>query len=194
VLFSTIYVLLVRIVQPFGTPAVAALGVGHKVEGVNYMVAVGFALAAQTMVGQNLGAGNPARARAAGWTTAWITIVPLGLCSLIFLAAAAPLAGVFTTDPAVVADAALYIRIIAWSQVFMAVELVLEASMSGAGYTVWPMVWIVGLSAIRIPIAAAIAVPFGLAGVWWTLSVTAVGRGIAMATLWRWGAWGTAKA
>jgi len=33
VLFSVIYMLLVRVVGTFGTPAIAALGVGHKIEG-----------------------------------------------------------------------------------------------------------------------------------------------------------------
>ena len=65
VLFSAIYMLLVRVVGRFGTPAIAALGVGHKIEGISYMICVGFGLAAETLVGQNLGAGQNG-ARAAG--------------------------------------------------------------------------------------------------------------------------------
>ena len=59
VMFSLIYMLLVRVVGRFGTPAIAALGVGHKIEGVSYMICIGFGLAAETLVGQNLGAGQP---------------------------------------------------------------------------------------------------------------------------------------
>ena len=67
VLFSVIYMLLVRVVGRFGTPAIAALGVGHKIEGISYMICVGFGLAAETLVGQNLGAGQPgARGRQDG--------------------------------------------------------------------------------------------------------------------------------
>ena len=51
VLFSVIYMLLVRVVGRFGTPAIAALGVGHKIEGVSYMICIGFGLAAETLVG-----------------------------------------------------------------------------------------------------------------------------------------------
>ncbi len=59
VLFSMIYMLLVRYVGQFGTSAIAALGVGHKIEGISYMICIGFGLAAETLVGQNLGAGRP---------------------------------------------------------------------------------------------------------------------------------------
>jgi len=34
----------------------------------------------------------------------------------------------------------------------------------------------------------------GVAGIWWTISLTAVGRGIAMAGLWRSGRWQRARA
>src|SRR2546430_12797870 len=55
-----------RVTTRFGVPALAALGIGHKLEGLSYMVATGFALAAAAIVGQNLGAGRADRARRAG--------------------------------------------------------------------------------------------------------------------------------
>ena len=63
VLFSMIYMLLVRYVGQFGTSAIAALGVGHKIEGISYMICIGFGLAAETLVGRTWGrAGRRARA------------------------------------------------------------------------------------------------------------------------------------
>ncbi len=58
-LFSVIYIFLTRVTTTFGTPAVAALGVGHKIEVFNYFVCAGMGAAATTLVGQNLGAGAP---------------------------------------------------------------------------------------------------------------------------------------
>ncbi|NOZ78629.1 MAG: MATE family efflux transporter, partial [Acidobacteria bacterium] len=58
-LFSLIYIVLTRITTTFGTPAVAALGVGHKLEVFNYFVCAGMGAAATTLVGQSLGAGAP---------------------------------------------------------------------------------------------------------------------------------------
>ena len=62
VVFSNIYVVLTRTTTKFGTPALAALGVGHRVESWSYMVGVGFGAAAAAIVGQNLGAGQVERA------------------------------------------------------------------------------------------------------------------------------------
>ena len=56
VVFSVIYVFLTRTTTQFGTPALAALGIGHRVESWLYMIGVGFGAAAAAIVGQNLGA------------------------------------------------------------------------------------------------------------------------------------------
>jgi putative MATE family efflux protein len=189
VLFSLIYVLLTRVTSRFGTPALAALGVGHKVEGVSYMIAVGFGLAAEAAVGQNLGAGRPDRARQAGWLAVRLATALTSCLGVLFLVAPEPLARIFTDDPAVVKAAALYLRIVAPAQLVIALENVLEGALSGAGYTFWTMTWIVAFSVVRIPLAELAAPRFGLAGVWWIISLTAMARALALAALWRWGQW-----
>ncbi len=194
VLFSVIYMLLVRVVGTFGTPAIAALGVGHKIEGMSYMICIGFGLAAETLVGQNLGAGSPARAREAGWLTARLAAIPSGVLAVIFLLIPETLIGVFSTDPAVVHAGSLYLRTAALAQVTLAFETVREGALTGAGYTFWTMVMVVALSAIRIPLAALIAPTYGLLGVWWILAITAMARAGAMTSLWQWGRWERAKA
>jgi putative MATE family efflux protein len=194
VLFSAIYMLLVRVVGRFGTPAIAALGVGHKIEGVSYMVCIGFGLAAETLVGQNLGAGQPGRARTAGWLTARISAIPTGVLSLVFLLAPAALVGVFTEDPGVIRDASLYLRAAGVAQLALAFETVLEGALTGAGYTFYTMVAVVAISALRIPLAEAVSGPFGLNGIWWMLALTAIARAAAMTSLWHWGGWERARA
>jgi Na+-driven multidrug efflux pump len=194
VLFSVIYMLLVRVVGTFGTPAIAALGVGHKIEGMSYMICIGFGLAAETLVGQNLGAGSPDRAREAGWLTARIAAVPSGVLAIVFLLLPEALIGIFSSDPDVIHAGSLYLRTAALAQFTMAFETVLEGALTGAGYTFWTMVIIVALSAIRIPLAALIAPAYGLLGVWWILAFTAMGRAVALTSLWHWGRWEKAKA
>src|SRR5204863_335945 len=65
VLLSVVYMWLTRYTARFGTAALAALGVGHKVEGIGFLAISGFALSAAALVGQNLGAHQEARARQA---------------------------------------------------------------------------------------------------------------------------------
>jgi putative MATE family efflux protein len=194
VLFSLIYMLLVRVVGRFGTPAIAALGVGHKIEGVSYMICIGFGLAAETLVGQNLGARLPARARTAGWMTARLASIPTCALAAVFVLAPGALAGIFTDDPAVIRDASLYLRAAGVAQTVMAFENVLEGALTGAGYTLYTMIAVVTISALRIPLAELVAGPFGLAGIWWMLALTAMARAAAMTSLWQWGGWERARA
>lgn len=189
VLFSLVYIGLTRITTRFGTPALAALGVGHKLEGFAYMASTGFALAAAAVVGQNLGAGRGDRARRAGWLTTSYATIAGAIAAVAFLAFPEALVGIFTNSPEVIADGASYLRIIAVAEMAMAVEIVLEGAMGGAGFTLQPMLWSTCLTAARIPIAAWLAGALGAEGVWWAISLTSVGRGVAMAMLWRGERW-----
>jgi MATE family, multidrug efflux pump len=194
VLFSLIYMFLVRIVGRFGTPAIAALGVGHKIEGISYMICIGFGLAAETLVGQNLGARQPARARQAGWMTARIAAMPACLLAGVFILVPGVLVGIFTDDRFVIADASLYLRAAGVAQLTVAFENVLEGALTGAGYTLYTMIAIVGISALRVPLADLVADAFGLNGIWWMLALTAIARAAAMTSLWHWGGWERARA
>ena len=189
ILFSLIYVAITRVATDFGTPALAALGIGHRVESWLYMVGVGGGAAAAAIVGQNLGARRPERAAQAGWMTTGFAS-SLGLVmAIVQLAFAEELAGIFTDDPAVVLEGASYLRIVAVSQLFLCAEVVLEGALGGAGDTVPPMLASTTITLARIPIAIWAASRWGTAGIWWTISLTAVARGVAMLILWRGGRW-----
>jgi putative MATE family efflux protein len=187
--FSMIYVLLTRTTSRFGTPALAALGIGHRVEGWLYMIAVGFGAAAAAIVGQNLGARLVDRASRSGWLTTAYATIPAFPLVIAGLAIPEWLAALFTNDPAVIAEAASYMRIAAPAQLLLCSEVILEGALGGAGYTVAPMLLSSALTALRIPMAAWAATRWGADGIWWTISITAMARGVAMMILWRSGRW-----
>ncbi len=189
IVFSLIYVALTRITTRFGTPALAALGVGHRVESWSYLVGVGFAAATAAIVGQSLGAGLPERAERAGWLATGYASVVGAVAAILLLTAAHPLAAIFTHDAAVAAEGARYLRIASLASLFMGAELVLEGALGGAGATLPPMLTSTTLTAVRVPLAAWAAARWGTVGIWWVLSLTAVGRGLAMMALWRSGLW-----
>jgi putative MATE family efflux protein len=188
-LFSFVYVVLTRFTSQFGTAALAALGVGHKVESLSYMACIGFGLAAATAVGQNLGAGSRERAAAAGRTATGYAVAITGLAGLAFLLVPGPLMAVFTSDSAVIAAGSSYLRIVAIAQVFMALEIVLQMAMEGAGYSLVPWIPSSILTLARLPLAPVLSRSLGLAGIWWTISGTAVARGAAVLFIWRRGRW-----
>lgn len=189
VLFSTVYILVARIAARFGTPALAAMGLGFRVESWNYVVGVGFGAAAAAIVGQNLGAGRPDRATKAGWVTLAYATAPALIAVIAELVWPVGLARVFVRDAVVVAETAYYLRIVALSQLCSAAELVFEGAMGGAGDTVPPMIWSTSCSVLRVPVAAWAAPRFGAGGIWVVIAVTAAMRGLGMMGLWQWGRW-----
>jgi putative MATE family efflux protein len=189
VVFSLIYVLVTRTATQFGTPALAALGIGHRVESWLFMIGVGFGAATAAIVGQNLGAGRTDRAARAGWiSVAFCTLFGVVAC-VVELIAPRWFASIFSHDPAVITEAARYLRIAAISQLGICAEIVLEGALGGAGYTLAPMLTSTAITASRIPIAAWAAARYGINGLWWTIALTALGRAAGMMTIWRWGRW-----
>jgi len=193
VLLSVIYMWLTRFTSRFGTAALAALGVGHKMEGLGFIAISGFALAAGALVGQNLGARQEARAREAVRLTVGYCLVVTVTTAIAFLLIPGRLVSLFTRDAQVIADGALYLRVIAFAQIGQSFELILEGALAGAGYTFWPQVVSTSVTAMRIPLAAWWSRAFGLLGIWLALSVTAISRGIAMILFWKGGRWRTVK-
>jgi putative MATE family efflux protein len=189
IMFSLIYVALTRTTTRFGTPALAALGLGHRVESWLYTIGVGFGAAAAAIVGQNLGAGKVERAERAGWATVGLATAPALVAAVAAFTIPARLAGLFTTEPAVIDVAARYLRIGALADLTVCAEIVLEGALGGAGHTVPPMLTSTSLTLLRIPLAWWAAARWGVDGIWWTISLTAAARGIAMVLLWRAGGW-----
>lgn len=183
-LFSLIYILLTRITTGFGTGAVAALGVGHKLEVLNYFVCAGMGAAATTLVGQNLGAGDPGRARRAAWRSLYLTILPVSGVTMLLVAFPALAVGVFSSDPGVLAAGTTYVLIVGLSQPFMAAEVVLLGAFTGAHRTVFPAAVEIVLSALRVPLAAVLAAAgWGVEGVWVAISASTVVKGAFLAVM-----------
>jgi MATE family, multidrug efflux pump len=189
VLFSLVYVVMTRTTTRFGTPALAALGIGHRVESWLFMIGVGAGAATAAIVGQNLGARRPDRAERAGWlAVAFCTALGAVVC-VLELAAPQWFASIFSNDPAVIAEGATYLRIAAISQLFVCAEIVLEGALGGAGDTVPPMLTSTTITLARIPLAAWAADRWGSSGIWWVISLTAIARALGMIILWRSGRW-----
>jgi len=189
VLLSVIYMILTRFTSQFGTPALAALGIGHKMEGLGFIAISGFSLAASALVGQNLGAGREDRAREAVRLTVKYCLMVTVTTAVAFLVIPQTFVALFTSDPNVIADGVLYLRVVAFAQIGQSFELILEGALAGAGYTFWPQIASTSLTALRIPLAAWWSGIIGLLGIWLALSVTAILRGVAMIVFWRAGRW-----
>jgi len=189
--FSFVYLVLTRIMSEFGTTAVAAIPVGNRAESISYMTCFGFYIAASAMVGQNLGARQPERAAKAAWTTLGIISAITFVYGLMFYSLAEKITSLLTNDSEVIRIAGSYLRIIAFSQVFMALEFVLEGAFAGAGNTLPPMIVSIPGTLVRIPMAYLLALPAGLGpnGIFWAITISTIIKGTAVLIWFNTGSW-----
>jgi Na+-driven multidrug efflux pump len=143
---------------------------------------MGFAYAAATMVAQNLGANRPDRARRAAWTACGLAAALTTTIGVLMFSMPTLISRAFTTDPEVIEIAASYLVIVAISELFMALEIVLEGAFGGAGDTLPPLIVAGPLSIARVPMAywLALGLGWGIDGVWWAISLSTVAKGALM--------------
>jgi Na+-driven multidrug efflux pump len=115
--------------------ATTAMGLVFRLDTMALFVAMGWGSAAQTFVGQNLGARKEDRATKSGWVTAaYDAVTNVGLIALVFFAGERILR-IFDDDPGPVSVALLYLQVVAPTYLGLGVGVVLGNAMAGAGAT-----------------------------------------------------------
>ena len=182
--------------SPEGTAAVTALTIGQTSEGIATMPGFGFAAAAETLSGQNLGAENPNQAERSGWASWQQGAALMVLMGVVFFVFARPFAHIFTHDPHVVPLTVAYLRITALSEPFLALGLILSGALNGAGDTKAPA-WagITTLWGFRLPLAWLLIfhLHLGATGAWWAMTTTTVLDGVIVLWLFKQGGWKKTK-
>jgi Na+-driven multidrug efflux pump len=131
---------------------------------------VGLMGAAATIAGQNLGAGNPARAVEGVWKAARIGLAVAGVIGAIFLVAPGLLLALFgMDDPEVIGIGTLLLRFLSVSGFFVTVALCYTGGLQGTGDTRSPLF---------ISVVSQIIVPLGFC------AVMQSARGLTPATIW----------
>ena len=127
-------------VAVYGPASVAATGIAQRVVELGTVVAVGFTLGSAPIVGQNLGARLPLRARSTAILAASITlaiVTPLVALEWVFAEA---LVRLFGASGDVLAQGVRAVRILAPIQLLISIQLPIGSAFFGAGNTVPPMI------------------------------------------------------
>ena len=183
--WSMVYPALTVIITRFGEAPLAGLSVCFRWEGIPYYLAMGFSTAMAALIGQAYGRGDTRRIRRiAGRGRELITalLVPVALA---FILVPDWLARPLTSDPEVIANAARYLRVIGYFEIFLGWELLFQGAFNGLGYTRGYMLVAVPLTVARWPLAWLLAVTlgFGTTGIWWAISLSTLAKGAWLAWL-----------
>jgi len=128
------------IVGQYGTAAYAAYGIGISLVSFSIVIGFGFSIAAATLVGQQIGAGDPDMATAAGWRGMRMAIAAMSFFSVVLALYAQELAAFMIQDPETRRLTVLFIYLIAAVQPVMAIEITLSGALRGAGDTRFPLI------------------------------------------------------
>jgi len=149
--------------------SVAALGLGFRINSIAMFPAFGFNMAIITIVGQNVGAGNFDRVRSVVKTGIKMVAVYMMIVALLLNIAPDLIISVFTNDSTVIAEGAMFLRIVLPATVFISMTIVISGAFQGAGNAFPPMVIMTSrMVLVAAPVAYFLMFPLGMGatGLW----------------------------
>ena len=170
----------------YGTSAYAAHQIGVSIESLSFMPGAGMGIAAATLMGQSLGAGKIRRARISHNEALRLALAVMTVMALIFFFAPHQLISLFTHDADVIEKGSVFLRLVAFAQVPLAVSFVYAGSLRATGDTLYVfIVTMVSMWGIRVALSwiAASWLHLSLYVVWGVFLIDWYFRGAAF--VWR---------
>jgi MATE family multidrug resistance protein len=155
---------------------------------LTYMVPLGVSAAAAVSVGHAVGAGDPARARRAGWLAMALATSFMLMAAVVFLVAPVPLIALYTRDPRVMALGPGLLLVVAAFQIFDGIQTVSTGALRGLGETRAPMLanlvgyWVLGLP---LGLTLCFALRWGIYGMWIGLTLALIVIAVTLMLRWR---------
>jgi MATE family multidrug resistance protein len=165
----------------------AAHQISLNIAAVSFMVPLGLASAGAVRVGHAIGAGEPRRAAAAGWTAILLGVAFMIVAAVAFVTMPRTLLRLFTTDQAVLALGTSLLLVAAIFQLFDGVQGVATGVLRGVADTRTPMItnlaahWLFGLP---VGYALCFGLGIGVIGLWIGLSTGLIIAGVVLLYVW----------
>jgi len=183
---------LMWIIVPFGTAAVAAHSLAQRIDMFVNMPAMGLGQSAGILAAQNLGAGQPDRAEKTGWIAAALFTCVSIIGSLIIWFLAENVVQIFNREPKLVELTAAFLRIDIVSYLVFGLVMVLMNCLNGVGDTYIPM-WTTLLTMWLVQVPMAYVLPkvtsLGVYGVRWGIVSAIVLRAVVYTIYFKKGRW-----
>lgn len=196
IIAMTSWIFLMRILASVSSEAVAGATISLRIMMLTLMPAWGLSNAAATLVGQNLGAGQPDRAEWAVWRIGLYNMIFLIGVSIIYFFGNTAMMQIFTDDADVIMIGAEWIRILSYSYFVYGWWMVSVQAFNGSGDTLTPTkINIVFFWLIQIPLCywMAISLNWDHSGVFWGVFISETSVGLFTLWLFSRGKWKNTK-
>ena len=163
------YVAFAAMINSLGDISTAAHTIANTVESAFYIPGYGMQTAAATLAGNALGARDEKKIRDLGRMILMIEVVLMILSGAALFVFAPDMVGLFSEDPQVILLGSIVLRMVAVSEPFYGVSIIIEGMMQGMGKTMMPFVCnIIGMWGIRIvgTFLCTQLLGFGLVSAW----------------------------
>lgn len=145
------YVAFAAMINSLGGMPTAAHTIANTVESAFYIPGYGMMTAAATLTGNAIGANDRQEVKDLARVITLVEVVLMVVSGALLFVFAPSMARLFSKDAAVIALAATVLRMVACSEPFFGVGIVVEGMLEGAGQTVAPFIFnIIGMWGIRI--------------------------------------------
>ncbi|NLW15852.1 MAG: MATE family efflux transporter [Erysipelothrix sp.] len=179
-IFTAISMVIAKLVIVYGTDAIATQKIGIQIESITWVTIGGLQGAISAFVGQNYGGNKPERI-VKGYNSSLKIVTVFGLIvTSIFLLLPKQIFSIFISDPKVIDMGVGYMVAIAFSQVFMCFEMLSVGAFNGLGKTYAPPLVSIFFTGLRIPLSMLLMPYLGLSGIWWSISITSMFKGVVM--------------
>lgn len=178
-----------------GPTELAAHQIGYEVWALLALSLDAIAIAGQALTGRALGANDVPTALGAARRMIELSVMLGVVVGAVLIVIRAPVASLFTSDPAVASLAAFVLLQVALMQPLNGVVFALDGVLIGAGDLRWlALAMVGGTAAFAVAIAAVIADGAGLGWVWGALWVLMVARAVPLTVRFAQGRWAVAGA
>jgi len=168
-------IVIMRIVNDFGTDAIAAFTAASRLDSFASMPAMAFSTALATFVGQNIGANKIERVRRGFRVTLLISSLFSVMVSTVMYFYGTYLISIFSSDPDVIKIGYSYLVIVSSFYVVFASMFTVHGLLRGAGDTIVIMfITLFALWILRIPLSYYLSRPdmgLGSDGIWWGIPI-----------------------
>lgn len=169
------------IVAPLGNIAIAANTLGITAESLCFMPGYGIGEAATTLIGQSVGARRADLCRSFARMTLYSGMVVMALMGIIMFVFAPEMMALMTPVEEIRQLGAQCLRIEAFAEPMFAASIVAVCVCVGAGDTLKPaIISLCSMWFVRLTLAYALSVNYGLRGVWTAMAIELTFRGIML--------------